>query len=128
MSGFGTAPTTPYLILCVDDNATPLLVRKLLLENVGYAVLTATSGEQAIELLRHNPVTLVVTDHVMSGMTGVEAAREMKRLKPEVPIILVSGHSEQPEGAEYADAYFVKGTGTESFLALVSRLTTTRDG
>jgi CheY-like chemotaxis protein len=124
MYGFGAVPATPLLILCVDDNATPLLVRKLLLERAGYAVLTADSGEQAIELLRDNPVALVVTDHVMSGMTGVEAAKEMKRLKPDVPIILVSGHSEEPEGAEYADAYFVKGTGTENFLALVSRLTT----
>jgi hypothetical protein len=64
----------------------------------------------------------------MSGMTGVEAAMEMKRLKPDVPINLVSGHSEQPEGTEYADAFFLRGTGTENFLALVSRLTTTSHG
>jgi CheY-like chemotaxis protein len=54
------------IILCVDDDATGLRFRQLMLEAEGYRVLLATSAEQGMEVFRSNPVDLVVTNHLMA--------------------------------------------------------------
>jgi CheY-like chemotaxis protein len=94
--------------LCIDDADIALRVRKLLLGGAGYNVLTAGSGEDGLELFKQNPVELVIADHFLSGKTGTEIASEMKELKPEVPILIVSGALEKPEGLEFADGFLMK--------------------
>src|SRR5277367_5668658 len=91
----------PPLILCIDDADIALRVRKLLLGSEGYNVLTASSGEDGLELFRQNPIELVIADHFLSAKTGTEIAREMKALKPEVPILIISAAMEKPEGLEF---------------------------
>ena len=76
-----TAKVLP-LILCIDDDDLALRVRRLLLSIAGYNVLTASSGEVGLEVLKQNPVDLVIADHFLSAKTGTEIAREMKELKP----------------------------------------------
>ena len=73
-----------------------LRVRKLLLASEGYSVLTASSGEEGLEVFKKNPVDLVIADHFLSDKTGTEIAREMKQLKPEVPILIMSAALEKP--------------------------------
>ena len=99
----------PHLILCVDDADIALRVRKLLLNSEGYSVLTANSGEEGLETFKANAVELVISDHFLSGKSGTEIAREMKGLKPEVPILIVSAASEKPDGLEFADGFLAKG-------------------
>jgi CheY-like chemotaxis protein len=53
-------------ILCIDDAEVALRVRKLLLASAGYNVLTASSGEEGLELFKHNPIELVIADHFLS--------------------------------------------------------------
>ena len=53
-----------------------------MLESKGYAVLTAPSGQQALALLAQHPVDLVLSDHLMPGLTGAELARQIKAQKP----------------------------------------------
>src|SRR5271168_3036992 len=96
------APAKAPLILCIDDADIALRIRKLLLGGEGYRVLTASSGEDGMELFKQNAVELVIADHFLSGKTGIETAREMKELKPEVPILIVSGALEKPDGLEFA--------------------------
>jgi len=84
------------LILCIDDADITLRVRKLLLASEGYSVLTASSGEEGLEVFKKNPVDLVIADHFLSDKTGTEIAREMKQLKPEVPILIMSAALEKP--------------------------------
>jgi len=73
------------VILCVDDEENQLAVRKLVLESKGYDVLTAASGRQALGLLAQHQVDLVLSDHLMPGLTGAELARQIKAQKPELP-------------------------------------------
>ncbi len=91
------------LILCIDDDDISLRVRKLLLASVGFNVLTANSGEDGLELFKHNLIELVIADHFLSDKTGAEIAKEMKDLKPGVPILILSAAAEKPDGLEFAD-------------------------
>ncbi len=82
----------PATILCVDDEEPGLVLRKMLLEQAGYKVLTARSGLEGIRIFKSEPVDVVVLDYWMSGMNGVAVARELKRLKAETPIIILSAY------------------------------------
>lgn len=116
-------------ILCVDDEENQLAVRKLVLESKGYAVLTAPSGQQALALLAQHPVDLVLSDHLMPGLTGAELARQIKAEKPELPVILISAVNEMPADAANADLFMSKLDGPivmcENIAAMLSRV---RDG
>ena len=116
-----TAAATP-LILCIDDGQVALRVRKLLLADAGYNVLTADSGEDGLELFKRYRVELVVADHFLSGMTGTELAKEMKQLKPEVPILIISGAVDRPVGLEFTDGFLTKCQPPEVLLDTIARL------
>src|SRR5439155_883164 len=66
-------------------------LRKAVLEQAGYAVLSASTGTEATEILRDAPVCLVLSDHMLRGTTGTFLAKQMKKIKRDVPIILYSG-------------------------------------
>jgi len=112
----------PPLILCIDDADVALRIRKLLLGTEGYNVLTASSGEDGLEIFRQNPVELVIADHFLSGRSGTEIAREMKALKPQVPILIISAAMEKPEGLEFADGFLEKGEAPEILLDTIVHL------
>ena len=109
-------------ILCIDDAEIALRVRKLLLTNAGYSVLTAASGEEGFEVFKQNPVDLVIADHFLSDKTGAEIAQEMKECKPNVPILIVSAAAEQPTGLEFADGFISKGEGPDALLDAIAQL------
>lgn len=113
------------LILCVDDEENQLAVRKLVLESKGYAVLTAPAGQQALALLAQHSVDLVLSDHLMPGLTGAELARQIKAQKPELPVILISAVNEIPADAAYADLFMSKLDGPiamcENISAMLAR-------
>ncbi|MFZ1135021.1 MAG: response regulator, partial [Candidatus Korobacteraceae bacterium] len=79
------------LILSVDDDIGVLFSRFRLLEDAGYAVISASDSAEALELFGTNPVDLVLLDYNMPMMTGDVVARAMKNYNPTVPVILVSG-------------------------------------
>src|SRR5690349_12360627 len=81
-------PSTKATILCVDEDEELLRLRKGMLEDAGYAVLLATSGARALELLTDVNVSLVLSGHMLRATSGNELAREMKKIKPEVPVVL----------------------------------------
>ena len=108
------------LILCIDDAEIALRVRKLLLASAGYSVLTAASGEDGLEVFKQNPVDLVIADHFLSDKTGAEIAREMKQLKPEVPILIVSAAAEPPPDLQFTDGFLSKGEGPDSLLEAIA--------
>lgn len=110
------------LILCVDDADVALRVRKLLLASAGYSVLTASSGEEGLELFKQHPVDLVIADHFLTDKTGAETAVEMKQLKSDVPILIVSAASEAPGGIEFADGFLSKGEGPDVLLNTIATL------
>ncbi len=75
-----------------------------------------------MELFRQHPVELVISDHFLSGKSGTEVAREMKVLKPEVRILIISAALEKPEGLEFADGFLAKGEAPEILLDTIARL------
>lgn len=109
-------------ILCIDDAETALRVRKILLTIAGYEVVTATSGEEGLELFKRDAIDLVIADHFLTGKTGTEIASEMKAIKPHVPILIVSAASDTPEGMEFADGFLSKGEAPEALLEAIARL------
>jgi CheY-like chemotaxis protein len=108
-SASSSTAAKPPFILCIDDADIALRVRTLLLGGEGYSVLTAKSGEDGLEVFKQNPIDLVIADHFLSGKSGTEIAREMKDLKPEVPILIISAAMEKPDGLEFADGFLAKG-------------------
>jgi len=110
------------VILCVDDEAVAVALRRLVLLSAGYQVVTAADGAAALELFRCIQVDLVITDHWLPGLMGAQLGAEMKRLKPAIPIILFSGLPEAPPGSDYADLYITKGMPAVEFLRAVAKL------
>jgi CheY-like chemotaxis protein len=96
------------MILCVDDEENQLAVRKLVLEKEGFSVLTASSGQQALSLLACHQIDLVLSDHLMPGLTGTELTRQIKASNPRLPVILISAVNEIPADAAFADLFMSK--------------------
>ena len=114
--------TAKLTLLCIDDNAMALQIRKLVLESAGYAVLTATDSATAMRLFSSEHIDLVVSDHFLQRGTGTQLAALMKRLKPEIPIAIISGAVEPPEGMEYADLFICKTESPPEVLRQIAEL------
>jgi CheY-like chemotaxis protein len=111
-------------ILCIDDEPDAIKIRKLLLESEGYQVFDATTGEEGLRLFRAHKIDAVVVDYWMSGMNGLAVAREIKKLNPATPIIMLSGFSELPgEAVGIADRWILKGRSAQDLLNAISTLT-----
>lgn len=98
------------------------MVRKMIFQHAGYEVVTANSGETALEIFESEPVDIVLADHFLSGKTGTEIAREMKQRKPQVPILIVSAAAEKPAGLEIVEGFVPKGEAPESLLHIIADL------
>jgi CheY-like chemotaxis protein len=85
------APAATPNILLVDDNRDGLLVRRSLLEEVGYRVQIASNGEEGLKLFEASPFDVVVTDYRMPRMNGAELIQRIRQLNPNSRIILLSG-------------------------------------
>jgi len=116
------ASSAPYLVLCVDDEPSGLKLRQLILERNGYLVTTAKTASEALAIFKSQEIDIVVTDHLLGRETGTATAKEMKRLKPNVPIIVLSGATDAPDDIEVADAFLSKAEGPECLLAKIHEL------
>ncbi len=93
-------------LLFVDDEHMLVEVHQEILERLGYQVMAARSGLEALEVFNDDPeiVDLVITDHAMPGMTGIELARKLLKIRPTIPIILCTGLTKTTIGQEAKDA------------------------
>ena len=78
-------------VLCIDDERSLLQMEKRFLESHGYAVLTAACGREALDILSTSAVDAVVLDYKMPQMDGFAVALEIRRIAPEIEIIIHSG-------------------------------------
>lgn len=78
-------------ILIVDDDPLVVATIKSILKQKSHEVVTANSGRQAIELLQSNDFDLAFCDMIMPDMEGLETIAHLKRLKPNMPVIAMSG-------------------------------------
>jgi len=82
------------ILLIVDDEVQILAALRRSLRKEGYRIITAESTVRALELLAEYPVDLVLSDHKMPGMSGVELLAEARRLRPAAVRILITGWTE----------------------------------
>jgi PAS domain S-box-containing protein len=88
-------------VLVVDDDALVLMNTTAMLEDLGHNVLEATSGEQAVRVLRRGTqIDLVITDQLMPRMTGTQLVDAIKAGWPEIPVILATGYAELPANTD----------------------------
>jgi DNA-binding response OmpR family regulator len=98
-------------VLCVEDEAPQLELRRLLFESAGFEFVGARTGAEALALFQDREISAVVLDYWMSSMNGLAVATEMKNQRPSIPVIILSGFAALPgEGAGLVDAWFQKAT------------------
>jgi two-component system response regulator CpxR len=121
-------PRPKKIILCVDDNENVLSIRKFLLVNRGYFVITASSGEQAIAIFRAIEIDVVLTDLAMPNMDGNELVRRLKEIDPEAKTIIVSGTVKAFDRANHAEHFLPKGSPVEDLLGRLRMLAIRKRG
>jgi signal transduction histidine kinase len=112
-----TQASGPARILFVDDDLLIAGSTVDLLEDLGHQVIEAHSAIEALRLLEDGlAADLLITDHAMPGMTGMELAREVRRQYPRLPILLATGFAEL-EGSEVVDVARLAKPYTQAQLA-----------
>jgi CheY-like chemotaxis protein len=91
----------PLVVVAVDDDSLVLMNTASMLEDLGHKVFEASSGREALDILRREKtIDLVISDQAMPYMTGLQLAEAIKIEWPRLPIILATGYSELPSGAD----------------------------
>ena len=110
-------------LLCIDDDQSSLNIWKIILEDSGYKVLTASSAREGLAVFASNVIDAVILDYQLPEMNGELVAAEMRRTKPQVPILMLSGWASLPESAlRVVDEYVAKGDPVEFMLLTVQRV------
>jgi CheY-like chemotaxis protein len=95
---------TAFAVLLIDDNAIQAATRQTILRRAGYFVIAALNPVRALEQFKDDafpaPISAVITDHIMPGMSGSQFVRELRKIHPDLPIMVISGLEEAEQ--EYA--------------------------
>jgi two-component system chemotaxis response regulator CheY len=116
-------------VLVVDDAISSRGLVRIILENSGYECTEAVDGVQALELLRNKTFDLVITDHWMPNMTGIELVGRIREESDisEVPVLAITTDEDVRKCTEFMDAGATgcmrKPFGREGLLDAVQRLT-----
>ncbi|MDQ7783477.1 MAG: response regulator [Desulfomonilaceae bacterium] len=111
-------------ILLVDDERHIRELYRSELEDEGYAVVLAESGQEALAEVENNPPDLIVLDIQMPGMDGIETLEKILGQDKGIPIILNTAYSHYREDFTTwgADAYVVKSSDTSKLMREIKRL------
>ena len=123
----GSPELSPSVILLVDDDPDVRSLTRTFLEHEGYSVFSSGDAERAVQIFRSVPqVDLLVTDLYMPGRSGLELARELKAIRSEVPVLLISGGVlEEQQEAGLRDegwSFLSKPFGLTELLGAVHRI------
>jgi CheY-like chemotaxis protein len=111
------------VVLCIDDNQDVLECERAFLETFGYTVLTAPSSGRGLELASIHSVDVVILDYFMPVMNGQEIAIELRRLRPQAPIILLTEERGIPERTLHlVDALVAKDRLASQLLPAIAHL------
>lgn len=114
-------------ILLIDDNAIQAATRQTILRRAGFHVIAALNPQRALEQFRTDDfpaaIRLVITDHLMPGMTGASFVSELRAMNLELPVLVISGMEEAKEEYAAMDVTFrVKPLLPDDLIATVRRL------
>jgi CheY-like chemotaxis protein len=97
----GSPELSPSMILLVDDDPDIRSLTRTFLEHEGYSVFSSGDAERAVQIFRSVPqIDLLVTDLYMPGRSGMDLARELKGIRNDLPVLMISG--EVLEGGQEA--------------------------
>lgn len=107
-----TPSTVPFgsTVLLVDDNAIQAATRQTILKRAGYSVQAALNPLRALEVLGKedsSSIGVVITDHLMPGMNGAEFVRELRKVHPSLPVVVISGLEEAEDEYEGLNVLFL---------------------
>ena len=90
-------PTGTERILLIDDEQSIVEMETAVFEELGYDVTPVTDSLRALEIFRSRPgeFDLIITDYTMPNLTGIDLSKEIRRIEPDIPIILCTGFSEK---------------------------------
>jgi PAS domain S-box-containing protein len=97
-------------ILVIDDDPLVRSLLKQVLNKSGHSVMEAGNGQEGVRSFRENDIDLVITDHGMPVMNGLDTAFRIKKQKPETPVLLITGWQTE------TDATFQKPSGIDEFI------------
>ena len=114
-------------LLLIDDNAVQAATRQTILKRAGYFVIAALNPKLALEQFQSgelpNDIALVITDHLMPGMSGVQFVRALRKSHPALPVLVISGLEEAEQEYEGLDVTFrMKPVMPDHLLDTVHRL------
>ena len=121
----------PGTILLIDDNAVQAATRQTILKRAGFFVIAVLNPERALEQYRSGefpaPIDLIITDHIMPGMSGAQFVREVRGFDKEVPVLVISGMAEAEDEYGDLDVHFrLKPLLPDNLLASANRLVAER--
>jgi CheY-like chemotaxis protein len=115
---------TMKTVMCIDDQADCLEIRKAFLEASGYRALIASSGPEGLEITAREHPDVVILDYKMQGMSGVEVAAQLRRLAPRLPLIMLTGYAQElpDEAPRLFNRIISKGHSARELLAAIEAL------
>jgi DNA-binding response OmpR family regulator len=117
-----TDPRSKKTILCIDDDLAILCYEMALLERSGYEVLTASTAQQGIQLAMTSKCDAVLFEYEMRGMNGSEVASEIKLVRPETVVILLSRREVPMQALALVDAFVPKLEASQQLLPMIAEL------
>lgn len=115
-------------VLLIDDDPLQLRVREAVLRDAGLEVYVATTAEGALALLKSqmgSSIGAVVTDHIMPGCSGIVFVRALRQVRPEIPVMVISGMPEAEDEYREIDVVFrAKPLPPPQLIAIVRELVT----
>ena len=114
-------------LLLIDDNAVQAATRQTILKRAGYFVIAVLNPARALEQMQGGEfpgeIRLVITDHLMPGMSGSEFVRALRKTHPKLPVLVISGLEEAEQEYKGLDVTFrMKPLLPNHLLEIVERL------
>lgn len=117
-------------VLIADDSETILLLLRTRLEMEGYEVITASDGEEVLEVMRREPhpgPDILLLDAMMPRKSGIDALRELRASGVETPVLIVSAHQDEMDAGAPTDVevsgYITKPIDFERLFSCIAELT-----
>jgi CheY-like chemotaxis protein len=102
-------PPRAYRILVVDDDQAVAAATVAMLEDLGHVAVESGSAEHALQVLDANPdIEIVLTDHAMPDMTGIQLAARIRQIRPDLPVGIATGYADLAADRSLARPHLLK--------------------
>jgi CheY-like chemotaxis protein len=122
MRAVSEPPATALTVLIIDDEDLVRDVVARMIEDLGYAAVTARDGATGLDMIERGPIDAVLVDMTMPLMGGDEVIAALRKRHPNLPVVLCSGYDRASRGPVTADAYLPKPFRIEALERTLAKL------